>query len=155
MRIQNPSEHLKRSFYVKIIKGFQPLILLAKCLHLDVWQDSGCSSEMQWYPRYLFSFFFFSKKMSQLFGITDPIFHLKLSKVLLWSKPNFAKRWIFNINEWKIWNNLSGSLKGTGVARIWNKYLKISWKLLTLMTSHWHPTKWRYTGKLTSQVKRL
>lgn len=24
-------------------------------------------------------------------------------------------------------------------ARIWSKYLKIPWKFLTLMTSHWHP----------------
>ena len=34
--------------------------------------------------------------------------------------------------------------------KIWNKYLKISWKVLRLMTSHWHPSWWRHTGRLTS-----
>ena len=51
-----------------------------------------------------------------------------------------SKKNIFLLQKLKaLQYQLNISIKDRGVAKIWNKYLKISWKFLTLMTSHCHP----------------
>ena len=38
--IQDPFKHLRKSFFAKILQGFQLLTIFAKSSNLDVWQGS-------------------------------------------------------------------------------------------------------------------